>query len=123
MPILTRLRFVREAAFMSQAELAERSGVAQPTISHLEQGRAARFGTARKLAKALGVTPTALSDDAALPAPAVSGIQRSSAPAEPPGLAPLLERAEHFRLMGNQPEAARWQRLADQLLAESGSVE
>jgi transcriptional regulator with XRE-family HTH domain len=63
MPKLTRLRAVRESRALTQAELAERSGVAQPTLSRLENGdAAARASTHRKLAKALRVRLTDLYD-------------------------------------------------------------
>lgn len=61
MPKLPRLRELREAAFLSQAELAQRAGVSRVTIVDLEAGRAeARWTTGRKLAEALGVAPTDL---------------------------------------------------------------
>jgi len=62
MPKLPNLRAVREAALYSQAELAALSGVAQPTISHLETGRAAQFVTVKRLAEALRVDPRELMD-------------------------------------------------------------
>ncbi len=55
MPILSRLRELREDALLSQRDLAERAGVSQTTIVHAEQGRDVRFVTVRKLAEALGV--------------------------------------------------------------------
>ena len=55
---LTRLRECRERAFLTQAELAEKTGIAETTISRLESGKqAARISTARKLAEALSVAP------------------------------------------------------------------
>jgi transcriptional regulator with XRE-family HTH domain len=54
---LEHLRAWRVWKGYSQDELAERSGVAKPTISHLENGKAtANFATVRKLAEGLGVT-------------------------------------------------------------------
>jgi transcriptional regulator with XRE-family HTH domain len=55
------LRIAREAQEMSQAQLATACGIAQGTISSLEQGRAA-LGAARaeKLARALRVHPAVL---------------------------------------------------------------
>lgn len=51
-----RLRAVRERALMTQDELAERSGIAQTTISALELGKQQpRIKTVRALAEALGV--------------------------------------------------------------------
>lgn len=53
---MTRLREVRERVLVTQAELSQRSGVAEATISRLESGRQeARISTVRKIAKALGV--------------------------------------------------------------------
>ena len=51
-----KLRALRRQAALSQAELAERAGTTQETISRLECGHhAARGRTLRKLAGALGV--------------------------------------------------------------------
>jgi transcriptional regulator with XRE-family HTH domain len=61
----TRLRELRERASFSQMELSERSGVSRATIADLELGkRGARPKTRRKLAKALGVEPRELLEDA-----------------------------------------------------------
>jgi transcriptional regulator with XRE-family HTH domain len=50
-----KLRELREAAGLSQAALADRSGVAQRTISSIEQGRnKPSFETVVALANALG---------------------------------------------------------------------
>jgi DNA-binding XRE family transcriptional regulator len=58
---LVRLRQLREQRFMSQQDLAEKAGVSRATIVKAEQGRrVARFVTARKLAEALRVEPSAL---------------------------------------------------------------
>jgi len=58
---LTELRRIRERQALSQAELAERSGVSRATIVSLESGRAgAQYGTIRKIAQALGVEPADL---------------------------------------------------------------
>lgn len=51
-------------AYLSQAELAEKSGVSAMTIKRIEAGNPARYGTIRKLATALGVPP----DDLTRPA-------------------------------------------------------
>lgn len=57
MPV-PRLKELREKAFLTQADLASKSGVAEVTINRLEQGHhSARFSTIRRLAEALGVTP------------------------------------------------------------------
>ena len=60
MAVLTQLRQIRERQGLSQIDLAEKSGVTQTSISHLERGRPARFVTMRKLAAALNVTPAEL---------------------------------------------------------------
>lgn len=62
-PSLPFLRSIREGLGLSQTDLAERSGVAQATISNLEKGRPARFVTMWKLAKALDVEPAVLIGD------------------------------------------------------------
>jgi transcriptional regulator with XRE-family HTH domain len=60
-----RLKKLRERRFLTQADLAARSGVAEVTINRLEQGhRAARFSTIRKLAEALEVAPEELTKPA-----------------------------------------------------------
>jgi len=55
------LRIVRELQELSQNELAERSGIPQPTISAIENGRA-NMGVdrAKTLARALRVHPAVL---------------------------------------------------------------
>jgi DNA-binding XRE family transcriptional regulator len=61
MPRLTRLRALRLRAALTQADLAERAGVARTTIVRLEQGDPNVLPTTlRKLAKALRVKPTDL---------------------------------------------------------------
>jgi predicted transcriptional regulator len=58
MPKTPSLKRLREARFLTQAELAVRSGVSRPTIARLETGAdEARFSTIRKLAEALSVKP------------------------------------------------------------------
>jgi len=58
---LPRLRQLRERAFLTQAELAAKSGVAEVTINRIEQGRhSPRFSTIRRLADAFGVSPEEL---------------------------------------------------------------
>lgn len=52
-----RLRELRAEAGLSQSELAERMGLTQGSIGHLETGRReATWSTVITLAKALGVT-------------------------------------------------------------------
>jgi transcriptional regulator with XRE-family HTH domain len=52
-----RLRFARRELLMSQAELAEESGLSKDEVSKLERGQTTRphFSTIKKLARALGV--------------------------------------------------------------------
>lgn len=55
MPILRRLRELREDALVSQRDLAARAGISQTTIVHAERGQDVRFVTVHKLAEALKV--------------------------------------------------------------------
>jgi transcriptional regulator with XRE-family HTH domain len=58
---LPKLVELRRRRYLSQAELAEKSGVAKNTIHRLETGDATpQLRTIRKLAEALGVTPDEL---------------------------------------------------------------
>lgn len=57
---LPRLRELRQAAFLTQEQLAEQSGVSRFTIRRIEGGEPARFGTLHKLAAALRVAPAEL---------------------------------------------------------------
>jgi transcriptional regulator with XRE-family HTH domain len=58
---LTRLRELRDSAFLTQRELAERAGLTQASVARLETGKhRARPTTARRLAAALGVEPKEL---------------------------------------------------------------
>lgn len=57
---LPHLAAERARRMLSQHELAELSGVAQATISHIERGRPASGRTLRRLARSLGVDPAAL---------------------------------------------------------------
>ncbi len=62
---LPGLRRAREAALLTQAELAKRAGVQRVTVNRLETGlTAARFRTVRRLAEALGLDPRELMDPA-----------------------------------------------------------
>jgi len=52
-----RLREVRERLFITQAELSERTGIAEATLSRIENGmQRPRISTVRKIAEGLGVT-------------------------------------------------------------------
>jgi DNA-binding XRE family transcriptional regulator len=62
---LPRLKELRERAFLTQADLAQRAGVSEVTINRIENGHyRARFSTINKLAVALGVGPEVLADGA-----------------------------------------------------------
>jgi transcriptional regulator with XRE-family HTH domain len=57
----TQLRAARERALLTQEELGTQAGVQPLTISRIETDKVEpRYSTIRKLAKALGVEPTAL---------------------------------------------------------------
>ena len=60
MPTLPRLKAYRERAMLSQRALAAKAKVSQPTVPRAERGDPVTFVTARKLARALRVTPQAL---------------------------------------------------------------
>lgn len=61
-----KVRTLREAAGLTQAELAERSGVSQTWISRLERGQEnPTLATLRRLAAAFGVRVTDLLDEQA----------------------------------------------------------
>ena len=58
-----KLRRVRERLFVTQAELAARTGIAESTLSRIENGlNRPRISTIRKLAAGLGVPPEDLID-------------------------------------------------------------
>ena len=58
---LPKLRHLRQRRALSQAELAERSGLSRHTIVAIETGRTgAQYSTIRKLAEALDVEPADL---------------------------------------------------------------
>lgn len=61
-PIHIRVQELREAKGWSQAELARRSGVPQPTISRIEAGESGSIslGNLERLAEALGVNAALL---------------------------------------------------------------
>ncbi len=60
-PTLGKLKAVRESQFLTQQDLADKSGVSRVTINRLERGNVdARFSTVRKLAAALEVEPAQL---------------------------------------------------------------
>jgi transcriptional regulator with XRE-family HTH domain len=52
---------VRQRKLLTQAELAQQSGVTEVTINRLENGQhQARYSTIKRLAEALGVDPQEL---------------------------------------------------------------
>ena len=59
---MASLRELREQRFLSQEDLARKARVARSTVSEIEGGRARprRWRTIRRLAKALGVEPSAI---------------------------------------------------------------
>ena len=61
LPKLRALKATRERQFLTQADLAKRSGVSRVTINRIEQQLLEpRFSTIRKLARALKVEPAEL---------------------------------------------------------------
>lgn len=54
------LKAARSDRFLTQRELAEAAGVNEITIVRAEKGRRCSFSVVRKLAKALGLDPSAL---------------------------------------------------------------
>ena len=54
---MTTLREARLAKFISQEDLAKKSGVGRSTVATIEGGTPPRLRTARLLAAALGVEP------------------------------------------------------------------
>ncbi len=58
-----RLREVRERLFITQAELSQRTGIAEATLSRIENGlQRPRISTVRKIADGLGVAADELVD-------------------------------------------------------------
>jgi transcriptional regulator with XRE-family HTH domain len=57
-----QLRGWRQRRALSQAELAARAGVAEPTVVRIEGGKPTRPSTLRRLADALGLSPGELID-------------------------------------------------------------
>lgn len=61
-PLALRIRELRLAQGLSQAELAERAGVRQATISAMERGQTTRvdLDVLERVGRALGVAPALL---------------------------------------------------------------
>jgi transcriptional regulator with XRE-family HTH domain len=120
---IPRLREWREARGESQVTLAERSGVAEHTISRIESGYSSRPTTARKLADALDIavvdlleSPPALASLGKVPAPpSESGPAppSESGPTEAERIHELRSWAEFFRRF-----AKRWSEETQEHLAE-----
>ena len=69
MPGLNHLRLLREAAGLTQQDLAKLTGLTTATISYAETGRVEpSLDTIRRLAAALNVQPGVLLDEPAAPA-------------------------------------------------------
>lgn len=64
MTIGQKIKYMREIANLSQIELAEKTGITQSTISHLEKGDISpSIATLQKIAKVLHCSVTELIDD------------------------------------------------------------
>lgn len=61
-PVYLRVRELREAKGLTQAQLGEKAGIRAATISRIEGGRVSgvEFATLEKLARALDVDPALL---------------------------------------------------------------
>ena len=90
-----RLKELREAAGLTQVDLAERSGVPKPSIANLEQGRRKpALETAQKLATALGVSCEAFNEPAESDEPAPRGRPRKASTDAPAGEPPASDAAK-----------------------------
>ncbi len=99
---MRRLKEIREKQALSQRALADISGVAQATISLIEQGeRKARPSTLRKLAEALNVQPESLLGET----PEEGIHPRSRFVAPPHDYLDAMERTEGYRAKLDQ---VRW---------------
>jgi transcriptional regulator with XRE-family HTH domain len=60
-----KLSRLRRGQGLTQAELSQKSGIAQSTIAHIESGKHSRPhpGTLKKLAEALDTSPAELLED------------------------------------------------------------
>ena len=57
---LNKLKQIREQNFLTQAELAEKSGITRETVNRIENGKGTHVKVARIIASALGVKPQEL---------------------------------------------------------------
>src|SRR5690348_12906028 len=88
-PFALRMKALREAAGLTQAQLAEQSGLHVGAIFKLEQGRREpAWATVQALAKALGVSLEAFADQHSAastePAPRPRGRPKKQPPVEQP---------------------------------------
>jgi len=96
MTLATRLKARMDEVGMSQAELARRLGLAQPTIAKLVAGASQRTSHLHRIARELGTTPAYLSgetDDAsegAMPLPTLESVLEQFGQV----FVPLIELAE-----------------------------
>ncbi len=63
MTYILKLRELRNKRGFSQTDLADKSGVPQTTISAIEKSNKLTYETAKKLARALGVSTDELSEE------------------------------------------------------------
>jgi transcriptional regulator with XRE-family HTH domain len=90
-----RLKELREAAGLTQTQLAERAGLTKATVSRLEQGlrKEPSWQTVLALSRALGVECTAFNEEPAERPPAKMGRPpRPAGEPEPPKPAPKKPR-------------------------------
>jgi transcriptional regulator with XRE-family HTH domain len=120
---LRGLHDIRLGQALSMRELSQRSGVSPSTIVAAEQGKPVYSVTVRKLAKALGVSPSELRGDALARAP-------GRLPTVPPtpldvslDLAHALQEAEWARRDGDMAEARRWEQIAADIAGSAESVQ
>lgn len=85
MAIASRLKQLREAAGLSQHELAARAGLQTAHVAKLEQGVMTdpRWSTIRGLCRALGVLPHQLDDEPIEALPGLPGGGDAPSPAHP----------------------------------------
>ena len=80
---LPGLKAARLRKALTQEELAEASGIGRTTLARLETGAPAAPGSARKLARALGVEPDALMGPATVEGHDLPGKAKAAQPVKP----------------------------------------
>ncbi len=96
-----KVREQRERAWMSQQDTADASGVSLFTVQRIERGEGAvRPGTARAIAKALGVTPDDLADAPKAQAPRDRPLEPDAGDAD--GSDPLASIARRLGAFGRE---------------------